>query len=49
MPMLYEMITKGEIDPREIITHRLPLEKASEAHKTFHDFEEESIKFVLKP
>lgn len=49
MPMLYEMIANGEIDPREIITHRVPLEKASEAYKTFHDFEEESIKFVLKP
>ena len=49
MPKLYEMITNGDIDPTQIITHRVPLEKASEAYKIFHDHEEESIKFVLKP
>lgn len=49
MPMLYKMITNGEFDPKEIITHSVPLEKASEAYKIFHDHEEESIKFVLKP
>jgi len=49
MPMLYDMITKGEFDPREIITHSVPLDKASDAYKTFHDHEDESIKFVLKP
>ncbi|MBD7946199.1 zinc-dependent alcohol dehydrogenase [Psychrobacillus sp. FSL K6-2684] len=49
MPKLYEMITNGDIDPTQIITHRVPLEQASEAYKIFHDHEEESIKFVLKP
>lgn len=49
MPMLYDMINKGEFDPREIITHSVPLDKASDAYRIFHDHEEESIKFVLKP
>lgn len=49
MPKIYEMITKGDIDPTQIITHSVPLEQASEAYKIFHDHEEESIKFVLKP
>lgn len=49
MPMLYDMIAKGEIDPTQIITHKLPLIQASEAYKMFHDHQDESIKFVLKP
>ena len=49
MPMLYDMIVKGDIDPTQIITHRVPLDQASEAYRIFHDHEEESIKFVLKP
>lgn len=49
MPRIYEMITNGEIDPRDIITHKMSLNQASEAYKMFHDFEDESIKFVLKP
>ncbi|RFU69362.1 glutathione-dependent formaldehyde dehydrogenase [Peribacillus saganii] len=49
MPMLFDKITKGEFDPTEIITHRVPLEQASEAYKTFNDHEDECIKVVLKP
>ncbi|SES42896.1 S-(hydroxymethyl)glutathione dehydrogenase / alcohol dehydrogenase [Psychrobacillus sp. OK032] len=49
MAMLYDMNTKGEFDPKEIITHSIPLDKASEAYRMFHDHEEESIKLVLKP
>jgi S-(hydroxymethyl)glutathione dehydrogenase / alcohol dehydrogenase len=49
MPLLFEKITKGEFDPTEIITHTVPLAKASEAYQLFNDHEDESIKFVLKP
>ncbi len=49
MPLLFDKITKGEFDPTEIITHTVPLAKASEAYKLFNDHEDESIKFVLKP
>ncbi|MBU0905025.1 MAG: zinc-dependent alcohol dehydrogenase [Planococcaceae bacterium] len=49
MPLLFDKITKGEFDPREIITHKVPLAEASKAYKTFHDHEDESIKFILKP
>lgn len=38
----------NEFDPTEIITHRVPLEKAGDA-KTFNDYEDECIKVVLKP
>lgn len=46
MPKLYDMIVKGELDPTDIITHRMPLDQASNAYQLFHDNEENSIKFV---
>lgn len=48
-PMLYEMVAQGKIDPTEIITHKMPLSEASEAYRMFHDHEDQSIKFILKP
>lgn len=48
-PMLYEMVTQGKIDPTEIITHKMPLSEASEAYRMFHNHEDQSIKFILKP
>jgi len=49
MPMLYKKIEDGEFDPTEIITHRMPLDQAAEAYELFHDHQDDSIKFVLKP
>lgn len=49
MPLLFDKITKGELDPTEIITHIVPMDEASKAYQTFHDHEDESIKFILKP
>lgn len=49
MPMLFDKITKGELDPTEIITHKVPLEQASEAYKMFYEHEDDVIKVVLKP
>lgn len=47
--MLFDMLTSGEIDPRDIVTHRVPLEDAAAAYDTFHDHEDACIKFILKP
>lgn len=49
MPMLYEKIENGEFDPREIISHIMPLEKASEAYQIFNDHTDDCTKVVLKP
>ncbi|MNW17161.1 hypothetical protein D3C71_2162440 [compost metagenome] len=49
MPKLFEMITAGEFDPTEIITHQVPLDQASNAYKTFYEHEDECIKVILKP
>ncbi len=49
MPMLYDMIVEGKFDPTDIITHKMKLEQASQAYQLFHDNEDDSIKFILKP
>lgn len=49
MPVLFDMITSGQIDPTEIITHRVPLDQASEAYKIFNNHEDDCIKVILKP
>jgi threonine dehydrogenase-like Zn-dependent dehydrogenase len=49
MGPLLEKIQEGEIDPSFVITHRIPLEQAPEAYKTFRDKEDGCIKVVLKP
>ena len=46
---LLERIQKGEIDPSFIITHRLGLDDAPGAYKTFRDKQDECIKVILKP
>jgi len=46
---LLERIERGEIDPSFVITHRLSLEEASNAYRTFDQKEDECIKVVLKP
>jgi len=49
LPQLTEYILNGDIDPSFVITHRVPLERAPEMYKTFHDKEDGCIKVVLKP
>jgi threonine dehydrogenase-like Zn-dependent dehydrogenase len=49
MKPLLERIRKGEIDPTFVITHRLPLDQAPAAYRTFRDKQDECIKVVLKP
>lgn len=46
---LLKRIERGEIDPSFIITHRLDLEEAPQAYKTFRDKQDGCIKVVLKP
>ena len=46
---LLAKIESGDIDPSFVITHRLPLEEAPGAYKTFRDKQDGCIKVVLKP
>ena len=49
MPMLFDMVNSGELDPTEIISHIMPLEKAADAYQIFNDHEDECTKVILKP
>jgi len=49
MPMLLDRIQKAEIDPSFVITHRVPLDQAPEAYKSFRDKKDGCIKVVLQP
>jgi threonine dehydrogenase-like Zn-dependent dehydrogenase len=46
---LLERIERQEIDPSFVITHRIPLEDAPEAYRTFRDKRDGCIKVVMKP
>lgn len=46
---LLTKIEAGEIDPSFVVTHRVPLEEAPAAYKTFRDKQDDCIKVVLKP
>jgi len=49
MRPLLERIQKGEIDPTFIITHRLRLDDAPAAYRTFRDKQDECVKVVMRP
>jgi threonine dehydrogenase-like Zn-dependent dehydrogenase len=49
MRPLLERVERGEIDPSEIISHRVPLEMAPEMYKVFRDKEDHCIKVVIDP
>ncbi|WP_078394984.1 alcohol dehydrogenase catalytic domain-containing protein [Shouchella patagoniensis] len=49
MPKLYEMIENNTFDPTDIITHKVKLEDAAEAYRTFDQKADGSIKTIFKP
>jgi threonine dehydrogenase-like Zn-dependent dehydrogenase len=49
MGPLLKKIESGEIDPSFVITHRVKLEDAPEAYKTFRDKKDGCVKVVLQP
>ena len=49
MPHLLEHIRAGRIDPKGIITHRLPLEDGPEAYRMFASKLDDCVKCVLIP
>jgi len=49
MRPLLKKIEEGQISPAEIISHRLRLEDAPEAYKTFRQKKDHCVKVVLRP
>jgi threonine dehydrogenase-like Zn-dependent dehydrogenase len=49
MKPLLERIQNGDIDPSFLITHRVKIDEAPEAYKTFRYHQDDCIKVVLNP
>lgn len=49
LPRLMDHIAAGRIDPKQVITHRVPLEEAAEAYHLFSEKLDDCIKTVLVP
>jgi threonine dehydrogenase-like Zn-dependent dehydrogenase len=49
MAPLLEIVREGKIDPRVVISHRLPLADAPRAYQIFRDKQEQCTKVVLDP
>jgi len=49
LPRLIEHIQAGRIEPRQIITHRVPLEEVSDAYHIFSNKLDNCIKTILIP
>lgn len=49
LPKLIEHVQSGRLNPKEIITHRIPLENISDAYRIFSDKLDNCIKTVLIP
>jgi len=47
LPKLIEHVQSGRLNPKEIITHRIPLENISDAYRIFSDKLDNCIKTVL--
>jgi threonine dehydrogenase-like Zn-dependent dehydrogenase len=49
IPHLLPLIENGRLDPAEIVSHRLPLEKGREAYELFAAHRDNVLKVVLEP
>ncbi|KIL39889.1 dehydrogenase [Gordoniibacillus kamchatkensis] len=49
MPQMYDMVSRGAIDPGDVVTHVLPLDQAKRGYELFDDKLDGCIKVVLKP
>jgi threonine dehydrogenase-like Zn-dependent dehydrogenase len=46
---LFEHIQRGELDPSYLLTHRVTLDDASKAYKTFGKREDNCMRVVIAP
>jgi S-(hydroxymethyl)glutathione dehydrogenase/alcohol dehydrogenase len=49
MPLMYSLISKGKVDPGDVVTHVLPLSEAKKGYEMFDTRTDNCIKVVLKP
>ncbi|GAE24850.1 glutathione-dependent formaldehyde dehydrogenase [Halalkalibacter wakoensis JCM 9140] len=49
MPYLHDLISEGKVDLSDIITHKLPIERAKFGYDIFDTKRDDCIKVVLQP
>ena len=49
MPYMYELIDTGKVNPRDVVTHVIPLSDAKKGYEIFDTRQDHCIKVVLKP
>lgn len=49
MPHLLKLIREGQVDPKQVISHRIPLEHAEDAYHLFDGKHDNCVKCVLIP
>jgi len=49
IPHLYNLLAEGKVNADDIITHKLPLDKAEYGYEVFDTKTDRCIKVVLKP
>ena len=49
LPALLTAILEDKIDTTFLISHRMPLEKAPDGYRLFHDEQDHATKIILKP
>lgn len=49
IPKLYDLVSKGQVNLADIITHKLPLEDAKKGYEYFDTKTDNCIKVILKP
>ena len=49
LPRLIKHVMDGTLNPKEMITHRVPLEEVSDAYRIFYEKLDNCIKTVLIP
>lgn len=49
IPKLYKMVSEGQVDLSDVVTHKLPLAEAKKGYELFDTKTDNCIKVVLKP
>jgi len=49
MPVVYDLMKQGRLDPSDIVTHVMPLEEAKQGYEIFAQRKQHCIKVILRP
>jgi len=49
MPVVYDLMKRGRLDPGDIVTHVMPLSEAKRGYEIFAQRKEHCIKVLLRP